>query len=320
MSPASTPTYALRRRAAQACALWRGASWARRAPAATLARMKLSGPILSALLLAAMPLVGACGDDTDHDHDPSNSVAQTVRFAARFGSEPFACGRTYAGVGTTSSTVTPLDLRLYVSDVVLIAEGGAQVPLTLTDGPFQKDGLALLDFEDATGRCITGTGATHTTLEGTAPDQHYQGLRFTIGVPFAKNHGDASTAAAPLDETAMFWSWQSGYKFLRLELATRGQPRGFLLHLGSTGCDGTEQGGVTTCAAPNRVSVALDAFDPSTKQVVLDVAALLAASDVDSNTPMTPPGCMSGPTDPECPAMFGKLGLPSGAQAFVRAE
>jgi hypothetical protein len=30
-------------------------------------------------------------------------------------------------------------------------------------------------------------------------------------VPFARNHGDAASAPAPLNHTALFWNWNAGY-------------------------------------------------------------------------------------------------------------
>ncbi|PJN92728.1 metallo-mystery pair system four-Cys motif protein, partial [Amaricoccus sp. HAR-UPW-R2A-40] len=48
------------------------------------------------------------------------------------------------------------------------------------------------------------------------------GLAFEIGVPFDLNHGDPTLAPAPLDLTAMFWTWRGGYKFLKFEVAPEG--------------------------------------------------------------------------------------------------
>jgi AZL_007920/MXAN_0976 family protein len=148
---------------------------------------------------------------------------------------------------------------------------------------------------------------------------------------------------SPLNLTAMFWNWQGGYKFVKLDLATAGQPmaamqtasdhagggasnmaRGWSLHLGSTGCASASK---TTspgaeCANPNRMSIRFDRFDPAANVVVIDPAPVLAGANVDVNAPETSPGCMSFPGDADCLPVMTRLGLAydgvaEGAQQLV---
>ena len=66
-----------------------------------------------------------------------------------------------------------------------------------------------------------------------------------------------------------------------------------------------------TCAADNQLTVSLSGFDPTRNEVVLDVGALYAESDLDHEVdPATDSvsGCMSSAGDPECPALFEQLG------------
>jgi hypothetical protein len=49
------------------------------------------------------------------------------------GSQDFACGQLYTGVGTTATTYEPKDFRLYVHNVRLLSEEGTEVPVTLTE-------------------------------------------------------------------------------------------------------------------------------------------------------------------------------------------
>jgi uncharacterized repeat protein (TIGR04052 family) len=180
------------------------------------------------------------------------------------------------------------------------------------EAPWQDGAVALLDFEDATGGC-EGSGPTNTALAVSGPAGPWAGLRFTVGVPFDLNHADAATAGAPLNTSAMFWSWASGYKFLKFDGSTAGMPGGLALHLGSTGCAADASGAVTDCAHPNRAVIELvGPIDPETSVVTLDLAALLDGMDLESNTPDTAPGCMSAPNDPECAGPFAQLGLPFG--------
>jgi uncharacterized repeat protein (TIGR04052 family) len=195
------------------------------------------------------------------------------------------------------------------------------------DGLWQLDDVALLDFEDATGGCANGTEQTRDVVEGTVPAGDYTGLRFDVGLPFEKNHRDQTLQPSPLNLSRMFWSWNAGYKFMRLDIRTTGQPRGWMVHLGSTGCEPSAAPSTipVSCAHRNAVTVDLPGFSAPRDLVELDVAALLAASNVDSNTEKTALGCMSGGTDPECTGLFGQLGLaigdrPAGPQKVFRAR
>lgn len=257
-----------------------------------------------------------------------------IRFAGEFAGSPFSCAVAHEGIGASRSTVEVADYRLYLSNLRLIAADGAEAKVALTqDGVWQLGDVALLDFEDGSGSCVNGTPPVNAMVRGTAPAGAYVGLAFDVGVPFAVNHGDPTLAGSPLNLTAMFWNWQGGYKFVKVDLATAGQPlaarqtsgdhagggasdkaRGWSLHLGSTGCASASK---TTapgaeCANPNRVAVRFDRFDPARNVVVIDPAAVLAEADVDVNAPETSPGCMSFPNDPDCLAVMTRLGLAYG--------
>jgi len=255
----------------------------------------------------------------------------TIRFAGMVGDEPFACGRTYAGIGRSASTVRPSDFRFYVSDVHLLTAAGQAVPLQLEqDGRWQYESVALLDFEDRTGPCLTGTPDTRFVVVGRVPKGEYQGLRFTLGVPFALNHADATIAPSPLNLTSLFWNWQAGYKFVRIDLASTGRPQtiapgavprfgdlegsqalGFAIHLGSTMCtsDGPSRS-PSACRNPNRPTITFPTFDFQRDVIVADLKTLLEGVDVDVNQSGTPAGCMSTPSDGDCNPLMRNFGLP----------
>jgi uncharacterized repeat protein (TIGR04052 family) len=249
-----------------------------------------------------------------------------VRFQAMVGNEKLACGKTYTGIGSTKSTLSPRDFRFYVHNVVLIDDAGKSVPVLLAqDGKWQLDDVALLDFEDATGGCVNGTPETNDRVIGTVPQGHYTGLRFTLGVPFNKNHTDLTTQPPPLNLTALSWVWNAGRKFARLDFASTGMPRGFAIHLGSTGCTPNEvkTAPPVQCSEPNKVDVEFPAFDAGSDFVVADLAALLKDSNIDTNQAKTAAGCMSSPEDGDCAGIFANLGLPfagkpAGKQSFFR--
>lgn len=289
--------------------------------------------------LAGVALLAACTSappysPTSAATPASGTQAVSVRFAAQVGGQPFACGQSYAAVGTTRSTITPSDYRFYVSEVALVDDAGRAVPVTLMqDGIWQLENIALLDFENGTGPCRNGTSGMNTEVRGSVPAGRYVGLRFTLGVPFARNHGDPTVAPSPLNLTAMFWNWQGGYKFVKFDAASSGQPAttaaadphahggghasGFSVHLGSTMCAAPSrtEAPKAECANPNRVVVAFDRFDTTKQTVVADIGAVLSGANVDVNAPNTSPGCMSFPGDADCPPVMGALGLAYGGKA-----
>lgn len=280
--------------------------------------MKLAA--LAAALGAAMLPLGAAAQERK----------VTVRFAAMVGDKPFACGETYEGIGATGSRITPSDFRFYVSSVELIDASGKAVPLKLEqDERWQQRDVALLDFENRTGPCLTGTQEMRDVVSGTVPAGSYRGLRFTLGVPFDLNHADATIAASPLNLTSLFWNWQAGYKFLRIDLASSGRPQdikpgdmprfgnreasnrlGFAIHLGSTQCaaEGPNKA-PAQCGNPNRPIIEFAAFDTDKDTVVADLKSVLDGVNVDVNQAETPAGCMSSPNDGDCNPLMRNFGL-----------
>lgn len=263
-------------------------------------------------ILAALSLSLGCGDDDiSMDSGPAidgaaaDAAGETVslNFSAVVGAMPFACGQVYAGLGTASETWTAQDLRFYVYDVELVLGDGSSVPVALDDdGMWQNGQVALLDFEDGCGEM--GNSDMNMVVRGQAPAGEYTGVRFKIGVPEELNHANAATAGAPLNLTSMFWNWNGGYKFVRIE----GPMGGFAewrLHLGSTMCEG-DMVGNATCATSNRPEVEVMGDVAGTIQ--LDLEALFANSPL-NNTEETQPGCMAAPTDMDCAPLFMALGL-----------
>lgn len=260
-----------------------------------------------------------------------------INFTAEIGGKPFSCAETYDGLGATGASITGTDYRLFVSDAALVrADGSLQAIALDQDGQWQLETLALLDFEDGTHGCSgTGNADTNTALRGTVPDGEYVGLTFTLGVPFDQNHIDPTLSPAPLNTTGMFWNWQNGFRFVRIDMVPvlaeapdqdhartteaegadghgdHGGAAGWFLHLGSTQCAAeSKTEAPAACANPNRVTVTFTDFDPASHVVVIDPAPVVAEADLTVNAPDTSPGCMSFPGDGDCGTVMGKLGLP----------
>jgi uncharacterized repeat protein (TIGR04052 family) len=260
--------------------------------------------------------------------DGAKTQEVTLRFKPMVGEKAFACGESYEGIGATNSKITPTDFRLYVHDVRLVDASGKETPVKLEqDGKWQFENIALLDFENGSGPCANGTADTRDFVKGTAPAGNYTDVKFTVGVPFERNHAEPAKAPSPLNLTQLFWVWNSGYKFARIEMNTTGMPQGWFLHLGSTGCTprDTVQTVPTSCAFSNRAEITLTTFDVTSDTVIADLKGLFAGANVDMNQEKTARGCMSAQNDNDCAPLFANLGLSfagrqSPGQKFFSAE
>lgn len=258
---------------------------------------------MSPKLLPLLVVASACGA-------PQTEIS--IAFTPLVMGEPFSCTKTYAGLGSKQTTVQPLDFRLYVHNVRFVRRNGQEVALQLKqDGVYQRDDVALLDFEDDTGSCVGGSPETHSTITGSFIDtQDITALRYDVGLPKARNHLDAATAPAPYNAPGMWWSWQGGYKFIRLDWKTTQMPAWYM-HLGATGCNGAPAQGYT-CNADNVMSVELANFTPSKDKVLINVTKLYEGVDLETQPDLKTDfvaGCMSSPSDRDCPGLFANLGI-----------
>lgn len=261
------------------------------------------------MALAAGLWLWACGEDA-----APSLATYSIAFDVRAGAEAARCDRALTGLGTSSSTLALSDLRFYVYDFRLGRNDGAEeIARLVPDQKWQSADVALLDFEDKTGECVNGTAEMNMKVVVEAQKADYSGLRFTLGVPFSVNHLDLAAQSSPLNFSAMFWGWEGGFKFLKLDGASTGQAA-FRVHLGSTGCTSGADGVVSSCSAENRAHVAIENFDPDSSTVVFDLAELFSSSNIDDNAHGTPPGCMSAPEDLDCAPIFDALGLSFGGQ------
>jgi uncharacterized repeat protein (TIGR04052 family) len=239
---------------------------------------------------------------------------------------PFGCAGKIDGIGTTKASVDAERISGCMSRRSnSCGADGKGVPLTLEqDNKWQYKNVALLDFETGDNGCSNGTPDTRDIVKGTAPAGSYRGLRFKIGVPFELNHQDPTLAPSPLNLTSMFWTWQGGYKFIKIDMATgaasmskdagghdgamKGKmggkpdapPRAFPCILGSTMCQSASRTTApTACANGNRIDVAFDGFDPAKNVVVFDPAPVLATTNVEKSIrPRHRRGACRSPTIP----------------------
>lgn len=309
---------------------------------------------------------GGAGSALDASEEPDTSLvdsalsledagpklkAVTIRFVGRVGSAEFACGTRYPNQGSTAVAITPVDFRFYVQDLKLVTAGGDEVPVRIDKrDPWQVDGLAMIDFENATGSCLATPGMNRE-ITGQVPEGNYVGVRFANGVPESLNHGDPAGLPPPLKQPGMQWSWLLGFRFVKAEVtqvvdgtdagsalgdagadagvdgsapgsdggADAATAPGFaLVHTGAVGCSGNPSAGNIVCTKPNRNAVRLDHFDPASNVIAVDIGALFGASDLSKDEE-----CHSGATGCAPMARLGidlETGLPLASQQVFRVE
>lgn len=270
--------------------------------------------------LSVLALVAACATSTTDtsstdETDATSDYPEAVVFDAVFGDVQADCGTTFEGLGTSGATAELRDLRFFVHDLRLSGPSGQGTIVMDNDGTWQNGRTGLLDFENGSGACAeSGDSRTNDRIVGSIPEGDWDTLTFTIGVPFSSNHLDIVASEAPLDLSSMFWNWQTGHKFMRVDLQAQAspQPLKWNLHIGSAGCTSGSalDAPLGDCDRPNlaTISVPYDPFEGDV--VVLDLAQLFLGSNIELNTEGSPPGCMSDPLDTaECSPVFVSLGM-----------
>ena len=194
------------------------------------------------------------------------------------------------------SLAPPPSLRFYVSDLHMVDAHGQAIPVRLASvPPYQDERTAFVSLpaDDASG---------NTVIRGTVARGDYVHMEFLLGIPFVRNHGNPLEAEPPLDRPVMFWAWQSGHKFLRLDLGNA-----WSFHLGSTGCHSASavRPPQHECRRPNLARIRLPASAAADGEVDVDLGALLAAVN-----PTTAANCMGSYADDDtCRRVLGALGL-----------
>lgn len=245
--------------------------------------------------------------------DPVTEIPRdpiTITFLPDVFDEELGCGLDIDLIDTAPGDNASLtNLRFYVSDVDVLAVDGSPLPVHLVaDGVWQSEEVALLDFEDGTGDCVGGTPETRKVVMGEVSPGEYNGIEFTVGVPFALNH---ALGDAPLGDPALFHSAQRGHHFFDFGLLIDGETS-WSTRILSMDCasGGSDAAPAEDCERPNVARIRVENLNPGEDPIRMKLGQLLAAVDLALDTPYTEVGCVSDPLEvAECPFAFGIFGL-----------
>ena len=167
-------------------------------------------------LLAFSAVLTACKEDTDVP-DPNDGKGKvTMVFENVVGDEPLVLNRTAPYLTPSNEDFKVTIFRYYISNIKLKRADGKEF--------IQPESYYLLDQ------------ARDASLKFTIPDVpvgNYNSLTFTLGVDAARNTGGAQTGALAISD--MFWTWDTGYIFTKLEgSSTKAPNKALIFHIGGT--------------------------------------------------------------------------------------
>lgn len=180
----------------------------------------------------------------------------------------------------------------YLSDASLMTDQQSYPMTFYSDVPQLQ--LLRFDAESCQGQ---------VTLRTAKPLTSATALAFTLGVPFALNHGNPVTQPMPLNVPDMFWTWRNGYKFLRVDMHS--QQDNWAYHLGSVGCvaDSAVRAPKMECAKPNRSRFEVAVPQGESLALVLHLDRLLKNVSVATRNRCV----MHGDKEPVCEQLFENL-------------
>jgi len=193
-------------------------------------------------------------------------------------------------------------LQFFISAVELKNNKGVWQKMSLRKSAFQTNNSVLLG-EQCNLSNEQNKANWQLTFDKKIELKNISHIRFDLGLPFAVNHLNPLTQESPLNIPSMFWAWQIGHKFLRLEMAANND--NWLFHLGSTGCKSASplRSPKEECRYPNRYTYELPISKKNNK-ITLDLSILLHGLIITEQT-----SCQSSPNKSSCQTLFSNLNI-----------
>lgn len=175
--------------------------------------------LMGASLVLALSL-SACSKEEEQDTPPpsqnNEKGSMVIKLEHGWGPlySPFALGQKMTHP-LTSEDIEFSTLRYYFSNIVLGKADGSEWQ--------ELESYRIVDLQN---------GSEVELRIDSIPVGRYEQIRFTIGVDSLRNVSGAQTGALDPAEN-MFWSWNSGYIFIKAEGNSSASPSGdFVYHIG----------------------------------------------------------------------------------------
>lgn len=264
------------------------------------------------ILLSAALFLTACSQSQSNDDESLILAAlalspsqTTIPFSLTNSGSEVSCGQTFTLGGDTGVQIR--DFRFYLSEFAWITPAG-EVEATLPDiENWQSRNVVLIDLEDGTGLCSSGTTETNSKVVLSPPPAGATGLAFSVGLPEDINKLDNTSSEAPFNIPAMYWSWSNGYKFAKIELVNSND-HAYSYHLGSRGCSGTP---FTGCTMPLKGRAEINTDNPG-NGLQFSLSDWFTGLTLHTAAPTGTPNqytCMGNPGDTLCQNLRNHLGL-----------
>ena len=213
----------------------------------------------------------------------------SVVFSLQFQDKKINCGQ---------PTVHGMELSqfwFYLSQVKMEVNGEWR-DITLPDTKWQHKNVALLGQH-----CSDNTEKNWQLVLNKDELVNGEKLAFSIAVPFELNHQNPLQAQSIFDNANMFWTWQQGYKSLRLDL--KNDKEGWAYHIGAVGCKSPSvmRAPKAECREPNNINIEILDFKFN-RNIVLDISRILSHIELSSES-----RCLSMPHQKSCNVLMGNL-------------
>lgn len=180
---------------------------------------------ISIVCLASFWFIVSCKkESTPPEFSATDKGSIEIEFDNVAGGEDLALNTgVYTNAAGESYSITKFNY--YISNIILKNENGTDYVVP------QDDSYFLIQEENE---------ATHVAELENIPAGNYTGISFTVGVDSAKCAAPVEERTGVLDPAAggadMYWSWNSGYIFLKMEGTSAASATGdFMYHIGGFG-------------------------------------------------------------------------------------
>ena len=263
----------------------------------------MNAMFFSVILLCLTLMLSAC--------DKQKGI-NTLQFFPEYQMNKLQCFSPFTLAGKTWQYS---QLQFFVSDVAVKNNQGKWQVWPLKNNDNQSDNVALLG--DYCQSSKNKQSNWQLVFENPIKPSNLSEIRFTLGVPFLVNHQNPLLQSSPLNVPNMFWVWQTGHKFFRLDMEEVNefeQKDNWQFHLGSTGCKAPSplRPPNKPCINGNQVTVTLD-VNEHLSEIELSLTGLFTNIVITKGN-----SCQSETDNQSCHQLFNNIGLNEQQQSIFQ--